>query len=128
MSKPVRETAGLCFIYNVDYINYMEEHALGVTENLGRKVGHLFGGRSHYVLVYQKDDSAEYDLSGSIDMKDLANILKNLIESGVCGHERSFTLQFARCIKPLASGEKNSAPVTGKILVRTTLRSRSVIV
>lgn len=108
LSKLVIAIAGLCFIYNLNVRNLVEEHELGIKENLAIKKKCLLADLPYNVQSSQNDARAAYGVFGQRKMKDICNVLKNVIRPGAYSLAFCFALKFFLWYEALTLEQKKA--------------------
>lgn len=88
MSKPVKAMTCLLFIYNVDLKYLVKQHDRSCEKKLREKVESVLSDAPYNIRRVQKIDHAEYDLFRFNSMKNMVNVLRNVMKSGAHGHVR----------------------------------------
>lgn len=101
-----------------------EQHDLGVGDELGEKVDYFLADPRYNVLSDQNDDYAKYDVFSLSNLKDMANVLGDMMKLGRHEHVSCSALQFVFWYIALVSGEIMSETVTGNIPARAGLKPR----
>lgn len=84
----------------------MAEHELDVGKVLTEKVDFLLVNPSYNVQIEQNDSYAAYHVFGLNDMKDMAEVLGDVLKPGYGGHGRGFGRRVearGTCFAPLYS-------------------------
>lgn len=76
LSKRFKTMAPFGFIYDMDFGNLAEEHDIDARSHMSEKLGILLAEPSYSVQRDRNSDHAEYFLSGSNNMKDMAKALE----------------------------------------------------
>lgn len=79
MRKPIKEMASLCSIYDANLKFVVEKHELGEREDLGWKANLILVSLPYNEQSDQNNDHAEYEVLGSNDTKDGANVLQHVM-------------------------------------------------
>lgn len=111
MSKRGKEMTILCSVYDVDFRSLAEEYGIGVIEDLGRKINFVLAEASYHVPQDQYDDHPEYILEGSNNMKEIADVQREVLRPEANRHVFCFALQFSLLYKALACGKVKSKQV-----------------
>lgn len=79
MDKPFKTMAPLSSIYGVDFKNLAKNHELAVGEDLTGKVVSELADLSYDVQKVHDEAHAAYDLFSSNDVKDIVNVLRDVM-------------------------------------------------
>lgn len=119
-----------CFIYDSDFRNLVKEHELGAGEDQSVKVDWVLADPPYYVGSSVKKNHAEYDVFSANDMKDMTEVLGDVLKPRARGNMLYSDLQFYLLYNALASEKKYRASryqVDG-FLVKMGLRARRAVV
>lgn len=76
----------ICFIYDEDFRNLVEEHKLGVEENLTEKIDFLLDDSPYNSQKHQSEANEAYDVFGLNGMNFIANFLGDITIPGAYSH------------------------------------------
>lgn len=86
MKKLLEAMAPTCCIYDVDFRNLVEEHELGASKVINRKVDFFIVDFLYNVQRNRNADTLEYDLFTLENMRNMATMREDVTMPGVHGH------------------------------------------
>lgn len=114
MDKLVVAMAPLCSIYDASFRNLLQELELGFGEDLIGKVDFVLHDSLYNSQKDRNDAHAAYYMFGLNDMKDMANVLGDVIKPGAHVHAFCSTLRFALWLNSIAVKQKEERENTEK--------------
>lgn len=106
ISKLVKAMDRLCSICKTDFRSWVEQHELGVGEEIGGEVDFILPDSSYNARSDQKHDQVEYDMFRSNDVKDMLRVLEVVMKLGAYRQVLCPALQFALCYRVLDSEKR----------------------
>lgn len=85
----------ICFMDNVNFRNFAEEHEHCVGEILRGKLNFVLTDRPYNVRRHRKDDYAKYVVFSSKALKYMAKVLEDFVKPGAHRHVFCFDLSLA---------------------------------